>query len=49
MKETARETAERVDESASDAVDGVRDYQLKMLSVLQDNINPLFLSMLRTP
>jgi len=40
--ETARETADRVQESSTRATEGFRDYQLKVLSAAQANINAMF-------
>ena len=40
--ETARETADRVQESSTRATEGFRDYQLKVLSAAQANINAIF-------
>jgi len=40
--EMAREAAERVQESASKAADGLRDYQIKILAATQANIDAFF-------
>jgi len=40
--ESAREAAERVQESSSKAAEGFRDYQLKVLSAAQANVNAIF-------
>jgi hypothetical protein len=40
--ENARESAGRAQESTSRAAEGFRDYQLKLISAAQDNVNALF-------
>ncbi len=40
--ETAREAAARVQESSSKAAEGFREYQLKVLSATQANIDAIF-------
>ena len=41
-KRAAAETVERVQESASNANDGFREYQIQILAAAQDNINGAF-------
>jgi len=40
--ESAREAAARVEESSSRAAEGFREYQLKVLSAAQANVNAIF-------
>ena len=40
--ETAREAADRIQESSSKATEGFREYQLKILSAAQANLNAIF-------
>ena len=40
--ETVRETADRMQESSSKAAEGFREYQLKVLSAVQANVNAIF-------
>src|SRR5437660_763468 len=40
--ETAREAADRLQESSSKAAEGFREYQLKVLSAAQANVNAIF-------
>ncbi len=40
--DTAREAAERLQESSSKAAEGFREYQLKVLSAAQANVNAMF-------
>jgi hypothetical protein len=40
--ETAREAADRIQESSSKATEGFREYQLKVLSAAQANVNAIF-------
>ncbi len=40
--EAARETADRMQESTSKAAEGFREYQLKVLSAAQANVNAIF-------
>ena len=42
LKQTARETTERVEANATKAAEGLRDYQIAMLSATQANINAMF-------
>jgi hypothetical protein len=42
LNQTARETTERVQANASKAAEGLRDYQIAMLSATQANINAMF-------
>jgi hypothetical protein len=42
VSETAREAAARVQESSSKAAEGFREYQLKVLSATQANIDAIF-------
>ncbi len=42
VSETAHETAARVQESSSKAAEGFREYQLKVLSATQANIDAIF-------
>ena len=42
VKQAARETTERVEANASKAAEGLRDYQIAMLSASQANINAMF-------
>lgn len=41
-KRVANETMERVQESTSQATEGFREYQVKVLAAAQDNINAVF-------
>ena len=40
--ETAREAADRLQESSSKAAEGFREYQLRVLSAVQANVNAMF-------
>ena len=40
--ETAREAADRLQESSSKVAEGFREYQLKVLSAAQANVNAIF-------
>ena len=40
--ETVRETADSMQESSSKAAEGFREYQLKVLSAVQANVNAIF-------
>ncbi len=42
ISENARQAAGRVQESSSRAVEGFREYQLKILSATQANVNAMF-------
>jgi hypothetical protein len=42
VSETAREAANRMQESSSKAAEGFREYQLKVLSAAQANVNAMF-------
>ncbi len=41
-RDTARETADRVQESASLTAEGFREYQLRIFSAMQANMNAFF-------
>ena len=42
VKNTARETADRMQESAANAADGLREFQLKLLSATHANVEVFF-------
>ena len=42
IKDTSRETADRMQESAANAADAVRDFQLKILSAAHANVEAFF-------
>ena len=42
LGENARETASRAQQSTARATDGLRDYQLKLVSAAQENANAFF-------
>jgi hypothetical protein len=42
VKEAAREASERVEESSTKAAEGFRDWQAKILSATQANVNAIF-------
>lgn len=42
VKDTARETADRMQENAANAADALREFQLKILSATHANVEALF-------